>query len=62
MIGEHCRLTNNCVGVDSVCESGVCRCPYGKHPIHNNAECIKDVQLDENCYDDAECVVENSRV
>lgn len=60
-IGDFCRLTNNCIGEGTLCQRGVCTCPYKTHPNEDFTECVPNRLLDESCSSDTECVVEASR-
>jgi hypothetical protein len=60
-IGEYCRFDNNCIGNDTHCKYGKCRCPYGTHPNEDYTVCLKNVSLGGNCTSDDECTAEDSR-
>ncbi|XP_059612413.1 prion-like-(Q/N-rich) domain-bearing protein 25 [Phlebotomus argentipes] len=60
-INDWCRLTNNCLGEGTVCRSGVCLCPFNKHPNEDFTECEDDIALGESCFRDSQCVANNSR-
>lgn len=60
-LGDFCRLTNNCIGNNTVCRSGICVCPMNTHPRPDNLDCVDDVQLGHACNSDYECVNDNSR-
>jgi hypothetical protein len=39
---------------------GQCRCPFNHHPNWGKDKCLKDVELNETCFRNEECVAENS--
>lgn len=61
MVGDWCRLTNNCIGENTVCRSGVCQCPPGSHSNAQYSSCVNDLNLSDKCISDDECVTPNSR-
>lgn len=60
-MGEYCRLTNNCLGEDTVCRSGVCECPINTHLNKASGECVANLNLGDKCKQDVECFLENAR-
>lgn len=60
-IGDFCRLTNNCIGEGTLCQRGLCTCPFATHPNEDFTECVPDRKLFEECSSDIECIVEASR-
>lgn len=60
-LGHFCRLTNNCIGEDTFCRSGICVCPIDKHSNYYNTACLNNARLLDKCSIDDECIDENSR-
>lgn len=60
-IGEYCKFDNNCIGDDTFCKYGKCKCPFGTHSSLNLSVCMKNVELGEKCMEDEECVAEDSK-
>lgn len=44
-----------------MCRSGVCQCPYGKHANRDFTQCIRNVDLGQECSIDEECTDFNTR-
>ncbi|XP_043251117.1 prion-like-(Q/N-rich) domain-bearing protein 25 isoform X1 [Colletes gigas] len=59
-LGQVCQSNRNCYVKDSYCVTGFCRCTLKYHPNPRNDGCIPSAELGDKCFNDYECVAENS--
>ncbi|XP_049810133.1 prion-like-(Q/N-rich) domain-bearing protein 25 [Schistocerca nitens] len=62
--GESCRVSNDChidnPNVMLSCLYQVCVCPQQYRPVNNGSDCVRTLELGQNCDTDEECITEGA--